>query len=76
MKKEDFAKLEVKGMMLLTDFSFCTFSFCAKKVSLLSEKALERVWSSCFRSTSRVNMSYEILQRTGTRTAGLRKTLG
>ena len=31
MKKEDFAKLEVKGMILLTDFSFCTFSFCAKK---------------------------------------------
>ena len=62
MKKEDLAKLEVKGMILLTDFSFCTFSFCAKKVcakkvSLLSEKALERVWSSCFRSTSRVNMS-------------------
>ncbi|MCW7077556.1 MAG: hypothetical protein OCU22_00270 [Canidatus Methanoxibalbensis ujae] len=43
MKKEDFAKLEVKGMILLTDFSFCTFSFCAKKVcakkvSLLSEE--------------------------------------
>ena len=43
MKKEDFAKLEVKGMILLTDFSFCTFSFCAKKslcekISLLSEK--------------------------------------
>ncbi len=38
MKKEDFAKLEVKGMILLTDFSFCTFSFCAKKS--LCEKSL------------------------------------